>query len=96
MNDGLSDDIKEKFMLPLTTELHDPKKVTLQRTGKGSVEDIICVQEQALCCIAEFFGKQPVHIELDSSEQEQSQCSVSVWMDLISVRTRCKTVPISC
>ena len=26
MNDQLSDDIKKKFMLLLTTELHDPKK----------------------------------------------------------------------
>ena len=26
MNDGLSDDIKKEFMLPLTIELHDPKE----------------------------------------------------------------------
>ena len=26
MNDGLSGDIKKKFMLPLTIKLHDPKE----------------------------------------------------------------------
>ena len=30
MNDYLSDDIKKKFMLPLTIELQDHKKVFLQ------------------------------------------------------------------
>ena len=70
MNDGLSDDIKKKFMLPLTIELHDPKEKVFHNAKVSAVAEFIIVMATShsaiLCaCVGAIKGTDNVLLSKD-------------------------------